>query len=114
MADLVRDIRYAARALGRSPGFTAAAVCSLAIGIGANAAIFSVADALMWRSLPVRDPGRLAVVSASGFYNISYASFEALCDGGGSAINLSAIVRTDRYNVAISSANGGASIDPGG
>ena len=107
-----REIRFALRALRRSPGFTAAAVCSLAVGIGANAAIFSVADALMWRSLPVRDPGRLAVVSASGFYNISYQSFDALRDGGVSAIDLSAITRTDRYNVGISYA-GGASIDQG-
>jgi predicted permease len=56
---LWRDARYALRGMRRSPGFTAVAVLSLALGIGANTAIFSLIDALMLRALPVRDPGRL-------------------------------------------------------
>ncbi len=56
---LWRDARYALRGMRRSPGFTAVAVLSLALGIGANTAIFSLIDALMLRMLPVRDPGRL-------------------------------------------------------
>jgi putative ABC transport system permease protein len=59
---VVRDIRGAARLLRRTPGFTAIAVLSLALGIGANATIFQLLDAVRLRSLPVRDPGRLAVV----------------------------------------------------
>jgi predicted permease len=110
----VRDIRYAARALRRSPGFTAVAVLSLALGIGANAAIFSVVDTLMWKSLPVRDPERLALVSSSGVFNVSYALFEALRDGSDAAIDLAAVIRTDRYNVAVSAAGGGrVTIDQG-
>ncbi|MGA2591322.1 MAG: ABC transporter permease, partial [Bryobacteraceae bacterium] len=56
---LWRDARYALRGMRRSPGFTAVAVLSLALGIGANTAIFSLIDALMLRVLPVQDPRRL-------------------------------------------------------
>ena len=56
------DIRYALRAFARTPAFTAAAVLSLAIGIGANTAIFSVASALLLRPLPYRDADRLAIL----------------------------------------------------
>ncbi|HXT30524.1 MAG TPA: permease prefix domain 1-containing protein, partial [Vicinamibacterales bacterium] len=53
------DVRYAARALRKSPAFAAAAIVSLALGIGANAAIFTFINALMLRPLPVRDPSAL-------------------------------------------------------
>src|SRR5918992_1013744 len=55
--DLVRDVRHSLRLLARSPLFTAVAVLSLALGIGANSAIFSLADAVIFRELPVREPG---------------------------------------------------------
>jgi predicted permease len=63
--EIVQDLRHAARGLARRPGFTATAVLTLAIGIGANTAIFSAVNALMFRPLPFRNPGQLVDVSFS-------------------------------------------------
>ena len=62
---LLQDARYGARILRKAPGFTAVAVLSLALGIGAAAAVFNVADAVMFRPLSVRDPGSLRDFRAS-------------------------------------------------
>ena len=66
LEDAARDARYAARSLARSPGFTITAVASLAIGIGASAAIFSLLDQVLLRLLPVREPQRLVLVDWKG------------------------------------------------
>jgi hypothetical protein len=57
-----RDIRYGARMLVRKPGFTVVAVVTLALGIAATTATFTVVDAVLLRKLPVADPDRIVVI----------------------------------------------------
>jgi putative ABC transport system permease protein len=60
----VRDVRYGARVLWRSPGYALVVVLTTALGIGVNAAIFSVVHAVLWRSLPYPDAGRIVAIEA--------------------------------------------------
>ena len=62
MSNVLADVRFALRALAQRPGFTAVALAILAVGIGANAAVFSVAEAVLLRPLPFREPDRLVMV----------------------------------------------------
>ena len=83
--DLLQDIRYALRAMRASPGFAAIAILSLALGIGANTAIFSLVDAMLLKLLPVRSPQELyqPVTGNPDRYNVSwnYPDYVALRDG---------------------------------
>src|SRR5262249_52034439 len=61
--DLLRDLRYAGRNLRRNPGFAALSILIMALGIGANTAVFSVVNAVLLRPLPYRDPDRIVTLS---------------------------------------------------
>src|SRR5688572_10941460 len=63
LEQLVADVRFASRTLRKHPGFTAVAVLTLAIGIGANTALFTAVNTVLLRPLPAQDPARLAYVS---------------------------------------------------
>ena len=61
LENLLRDLRFGLRSLRQSPGFTATAIVTLALGVGANTAVFSLMNAVLLRSLPVSDPDRAGV-----------------------------------------------------
>jgi len=119
---LAQDVRYGLRQLGRQPVFTAVAVLSLALGIGANTAIFSLIDAVLLKTLPVKNPDQLVLFNwvsgpeipmemLSGSMSItdesasstsfSYATFEQFRQNGEALSHLFAFAEIDRLNVGI-------------
>src|SRR5262245_15999471 len=89
---MIQDLRYGVRMLLKHKGFTAVAALTLAIGIGANTAIFSVMNALLLRSLPVKDPEELALLAGvyrtGVHYTFSYPMYEEFRDSGRSLSGL--------------------------
>ncbi len=92
MSTMIQDLKYGLRMLAKNPGFTVVAVLTLALGIGANTAIFSLIDAIMLRGLPVKNPQQLVVLgwhqtrkvqegpgySGDGTHSLPYLGFQRL------------------------------------
>jgi len=117
MDDLLRDLRYAARMMLRNPAFTSIAVLTLALGIGANTAIFSVVNGVLLRPLPYHEPGRLVLIAEKTSYptvSTSYEnyldwrdqshSFEAMEATHASTITLTGSGEPERLNVRMATA----------
>src|SRR5215471_11330178 len=101
----MNDLKFAFRQLLKNPGFTAVAVITLALGIGANAGIFSMLYAIVWRPLPVKDPAGLVNLHQGfagknsryiyhGLYRISYPEYLNYRDRGASVADVIASEET--------------------
>src|SRR5712664_860617 len=117
MATLLQDLRYAFRLLAKSPSFTLIAVLTLALGIGANTAIFTVVNGVLLRPLGFRDPSRVVLVAEKTSYptvSTSYEnyidwrgqshSFESLEATRGTAITLTGTGEPERLNARMATA----------
>jgi len=120
LEDFAQDLRFGARMLRKNPGFTFAVVLTLALGIGANTAIFSVVDAVLLRALPYRDPGQLVwpteywprindeVVPSPDYTNwkLNNHDFEALAAfDGGNQVNVTGAGEPERIESVAVTAN---------
>lgn len=91
LTDAGQDVRIAARMLRRTPGFTVAAILTLALGLGANTAIFSLVDAVLLRSLPVIRPQELVFITDDRDGGPSYPYIERLRTGASSFVEIAGV-----------------------
>jgi predicted permease len=106
LEDFLQDLRFAARLMARSPGFAVTAVLLLALGIGANTAIFGLIDAVLLRSLPVERPEQLVFIRATGSEGSSgappYPCFDRIRTGTSSFAGMAAFA-SDELKVQVGS-----------
>ena len=116
MTSFLQDVRYAARTMRRAPGFSFVVIMALALAIGVNTAIFSIVDAVLLRTLPYRDPGRLVLLyeaipragsgpigfSAPDFkaFETRVTSFEGIAAFGSRQFELSGVDQPERVTAA--------------
>src|SRR5438034_8965890 len=102
----MNDLKFAFRQLLKNPGFTAVTVLTLALGIGANTAIFTVINTLMLRSLPVRNPHELVQASVTGasgrIPTFTYPGYERLRDRARSLSGLRAVANIGHCRIVAS------------
>ncbi len=115
MTGLLNEFRYAFRALAKSPGFTALAVLTLSLGIGANTAIFSLLDPLLLRDLPVPAPAELVHVNAGGTLGPAeiseYSTYEAYRDNATVFSGVIAFTRVAPYQLSLATRSVSASAE---
>src|SRR4051794_36619999 len=107
---IMQDVRYALRQFRKSPGFALTVVAVLALGIGANIAVFTILNGVLLRPLPFARAERVVAVEVDGpmpYMTMSYANMLQLRDGVGRGIKIGAILSED-------SMSGASVVGPGG
>jgi predicted permease len=102
MRSILQDLRYAVRQLRQSPGFTLTAVTVLALGLGANIAVFTVLNGILLRPLPYVNPDRIVAITGAGsepYYMMSYANMLQLRDAVGAKMRIGALLNRSMASI---------------